>query len=120
MRHAIPSPRDPAQPASVDGVGGKLHPLWPADRVKGETALPAGPLGSLVSQRGHGVSVHPLQGEGGRSKGEGGRGTETGEKRKPERTEPQPEVTRIERIRGVEEEARVRETGEGTRVRTQR
>lgn len=44
----------------------------------------------------------------------------TGEKIKTERTEPQPEVARIERIRGVEEEARVRETGEGTHVRTQR
>ena len=33
-------------------MGGTLQPPRPADRVRGETMLPAGPLGSLVSQRG--------------------------------------------------------------------
>lgn len=55
-----------------------------------------------------------------RAKGKAGRGTETGKKRKRKKTESEPEIIRRERIRCIEEEARVRETGEGTQLRTQR
>lgn len=128
--HAIPSPREPAHPACVDRVGGKLHPPQPADGVRGETALPAGPLGSLVSQRGHWVAVHELRGEGGgkerevrertrgeRRRGQGeeeGQGQGEGRQRERESTAETERREKRERIRCLDKEARVRDTGKGT------
>lgn len=132
VRHAVLSPRESAHPACVDRVGGKLHPPRPADGVRGETALPAGPLESLVSQRGHWVAVLELQGEGegkerevrertrGREKkgpGRRGRTGQRGREAKGEReSAPQrQEREERERIRCLDKEARrVRETGKGT------
>lgn len=98
-------------------MGGKLRPPQPADGVRGQTALPAGPLGSLVSPRGllglclssRGTEVREgrrkerreegRQGEEeGQGRGEGGRGSW-------ERL-PEAESNRRERVRCIEEEAR--------------
>lgn len=127
VRHAIPSPREPAHPACVDRVGGELHPPRPADGVRGETALPAGPLGSLVSQRGHWVAVYEFQGEGGgkerevrkRTKGRekkgAGRRGRTGQRGREAKGERERNRDgEDQRIRRLDKEARIRETGKGT------
>ena len=59
-----------------------LHPPRPADRVRGETAFPAGPLGTLVSQRGRSVSAQELLGRGGRDGGGRREEEEKGRERK--------------------------------------
>lgn len=104
-------------------MGGELRPPCPADGVRGETALPAGPLGSLVSQAtGSLCGSSKEREEGEREVGERGRGQGEeegqgkGEGRKGDRDRDRKTRARgdrrVQRISIIEEEARVRKTGE--------